>query len=96
MTHGFMHKCVGSQYVVASSRKRIQFQQRHVFMSCRMKHNVRLEASENFTQQGLIFNTPDRAAFQETLTKSGFYQTWQAKFGPALWSALEKFTGPLA
>jgi len=60
--------------------------------------NLKLDGSleETLKQQGLIFNTPDRAAFQETLTKSGFYQTWQAKFGPALWSALEKFTGPLA
>jgi hypothetical protein len=28
--------------------------------------------------------------------KAGFYDQWQGKFGPALWSALEKYTGPLA
>ena len=47
-------------------------------------------------QQGMQFTTPDKAAFQAALTKAGFYKTWQGKFGPALWSALEKFTGPLA
>ncbi len=48
------------------------------------------------TKQGLTFNTPDTAPFREALVKSGFYKDWQAKFGPALWSALEKYTGPLA
>jgi tripartite ATP-independent transporter DctP family solute receptor len=47
-------------------------------------------------QQGVVFATPDQAAFRDTLVKSGFYKKWQAKFGPALWSALEKYTGPLA
>ena len=51
---------------------------------------------ESLKQQGMVFATPDHAAFHDTLVKSGFYKTWQAKFGPALWSALEKFTGPLA
>ncbi len=51
---------------------------------------------ETLKQQGMVFTTPDRAAFQDALVKSGFYKTWQAKFGPTLWSALEKYTGPLA
>jgi TRAP-type transport system periplasmic protein len=45
--------------------------------------------------QGMVFNTPDKTLFQQALVKSGFYKTWQAKFGPTLWSALEKYTGPL-
>ncbi len=47
-------------------------------------------------QQGMIFTTPEHAAFHDALGKAGFYKTWQGKFGPALWSALEKFTGPLS
>ncbi len=60
--------------------------------------NQKLDDSleEVLKKQGMSFVTPDRAAFQAVLTKSGFYKTWQAKFGPALWSALEGVTGPLA
>jgi tripartite ATP-independent transporter DctP family solute receptor len=46
--------------------------------------------------EGLIFNTPDQAPFRAKLVKAGFYDQWQGKFGPALWSALEKYTGSLA
>jgi tripartite ATP-independent transporter DctP family solute receptor len=55
--------------------------------------NNSLEAT--LTQQGLTFTRPDVAAFQTALAKSGIYKTWQAKFGTPLWSALEKYTGPL-
>ncbi len=48
------------------------------------------------TQQGLTFNTPDTAPFREKLVQSGFYKEWQGKFGPTLWSALEKYAGQLA
>jgi tripartite ATP-independent transporter DctP family solute receptor len=44
-------------------------------------------------EQGMEFATPDKALFQAALVKSGFYKTWQAKFSPALWAALEKSTG---
>jgi tripartite ATP-independent transporter DctP family solute receptor len=46
--------------------------------------------------EGLVFNTPDKAPFREALVASGFYKEWQGKFAPALWSALEQYTGPLA
>ena len=46
-------------------------------------------------QQGMVFATPDQAPFRQKLVDSGFYKTWKGKFGPALWSALEKYTGPL-
>ena len=46
--------------------------------------------------QGITFVQPDRDAFRAVLTKAGFYSTWREKFGPALWSALETYTGPLA
>ena len=45
--------------------------------------------------QGFIFNTPDKAPFREALVSSGFYKEWSGKFDPALWSALEQYTGPL-
>ena len=47
-------------------------------------------------QQGMVFNTPDGSAFRDVLVKSGFYKQWEAKFGPALWSALQQYTGSLA
>lgn len=47
------------------------------------------------TSQGLTFSTPETGSFREALVKSGFYKTWEAKFGPKLWSALEKYTGTL-
>lgn len=60
--------------------------------------NQKLDATleKTLTGQGMKFTTPDNAAFKEVLTKSGFYKTWQAKFGAPLWSALESVTGPLA
>jgi len=56
--------------------------------------NTSLQAK--LTQQGLTFNSPDLAPFRAKLVESGFYKQWQGKFGTALWSALEKYTGPLA
>ncbi len=46
--------------------------------------------------ENLVFNTPDPAPFRKKLVTAGFYSQWQAKFGPAYWSALEKYTGSLA
>ena len=60
--------------------------------------NQKLDASleEVLKRQGLQFFTPELPPFQVALTKSGFYKTWQGKFGTPLWSALESYTGPLA
>jgi tripartite ATP-independent transporter DctP family solute receptor len=44
---------------------------------------------------GMVFNTPNTAAFRDVLKKSGFYAEWKSKFGPAAWSVLEKYSGPL-
>jgi tripartite ATP-independent transporter DctP family solute receptor len=59
--------------------------------------NEKLDDSleETLKGQGLIFNKPDKAMFQQALAKAGFYTTWKGKFGAPLWSALEKYTGPL-
>lgn len=46
--------------------------------------------------QGMVFNDTDPAAFRAVLVKSGFYSEWQKKFDPALWAALEHYTGKLA
>ncbi len=62
------------------------------------KANKTLEASleETLTKDGLVFSKPDTAPFQKALSAAGFYKTWKAKFDPALWTALESVTGPLA
>lgn len=46
-------------------------------------------------QQGLIFNTPERAPFREALKSSGYYAAWKQKLGTELWAALEQYTGQL-
>jgi tripartite ATP-independent transporter DctP family solute receptor len=60
--------------------------------------NQKLDASleEVLKKQNVEFIKVDPTAFQAVLTKSGFYKTWQAKFGAPLWSALESVTGALA
>jgi TRAP-type C4-dicarboxylate transport system substrate-binding protein len=45
--------------------------------------------------QGMKFNNPDRGPFREALVQAGFYKQWQGSLGPTLWSALEKYSGPL-
>ena len=60
--------------------------------------NQKLDASLEgvLKKQGMEFVPVEPAAFQAVLAKSGFYKTWQAKFGAPLWSALESYAGPLA
>ncbi|WP_158741882.1 TRAP transporter substrate-binding protein [Acidisphaera sp. L21] len=60
--------------------------------------NQKLDASleEVLKKQGMEFVKVDTTAFQAVLTKSGFYKTWEGKFGAPLWSALEGYTGSLA
>jgi TRAP-type transport system periplasmic protein len=60
--------------------------------------NAKLNGSmqAKLESQGLIFNTPDHAAFRQALVKAGYYKEWQGKLGPTLWSALEKYTGTLS
>lgn len=50
---------------------------------------------QRLESQGMVFNYPDRAPFRQKLVESGFYKQWQKNLGPQLWSALEKYTGPL-
>jgi tripartite ATP-independent transporter DctP family solute receptor len=59
--------------------------------------NEKLDGSleDKLKAEGMEFYQPDVAAFRAALAKSGFYTDWKAKFGPVLWGALEKATGPL-
>lgn len=45
--------------------------------------------------KGMIFNTPDTAAFRTLLERSGFYAQWQKTFGKEAWDAMETYTGHL-
>jgi tripartite ATP-independent transporter DctP family solute receptor len=51
--------------------------------------NASLQAK--LTSQGLVFNTPDTAQFQNALREAGYYKEWKDKFGSKLWSAMEKY-----
>ena len=42
---------------------------------------------------GMVFNTPDTAPFQQKLVDAGFYAEWKGKFGDDAWAILEKATG---
>jgi tripartite ATP-independent transporter DctP family solute receptor len=46
-------------------------------------------------KKGLIFNSPDTAAFRLVLQNSGFYSEWRKQFGEAAWGLLEKYVGQL-
>jgi tripartite ATP-independent transporter DctP family solute receptor len=61
------------------------------------KANEKLDASleAKLKSEGMEFYQPDIASFRAKLAKSDFYKDWKAKFGPQLWAALEKVTGPL-
>ncbi|MFE1599434.1 TRAP transporter substrate-binding protein [Methylobacterium sp. ID0610] len=48
------------------------------------------------TAKGLVFESADKEAFRRSLTQTGFYRDWKAKFGPEAWKALESVTGALA
>ncbi|MEJ8821209.1 TRAP transporter substrate-binding protein [Variovorax humicola] len=45
--------------------------------------------------KGMKFNNVEPAPFREVLSKAGFYKEWQQKFGPEVWTILEKYTGAL-
>jgi len=53
-------------------------------------------AQAQLTKLGLKFNSPDIAPFRTQLKSTGFYSEWKRKYGTAVWSVLEKYSGPLA
>ena len=46
-------------------------------------------------KKGLVFNSPDTAAFRLILQKSGFYAEWRKQFGEVAWGLLEKYVDQL-
>lgn len=46
-------------------------------------------------KQGIVFTTPDKKPFRDTLKAAGFYTEWHGKFGDEAWGLLEKYTGAL-
>ena len=59
---------------------------------------ARLDAGLKGTlqRQGMVFTEVDKPAFQAVLKQSGFYKSWQGKFGAQGWAALQSVSGPLA
>ena len=55
-------------------------------------HQVELEGKA-LEGKGLIFNTPDLAAFKAALGKTDFYKKARAKFGDEAWALLQKYAG---
>ena len=46
--------------------------------------------------KGLTFLTPELSPFKSELEKVGYYTSLKAKYDPATWSLLEKYSGNLA
>ncbi len=59
------------------------------------EENARLNADleKSLAEKGLVFNTPEKDPFRESLIKAGFYTEWKKKYGPELWDALERAAG---
>ncbi|MBE7942300.1 MULTISPECIES: TRAP transporter substrate-binding protein [Ramlibacter] len=51
---------------------------------------------KDLAAKGMVFNTPDTAAFRDHLRKAGFYSEWKGKYGDEAWALLEKSVGKLA
>ena len=62
----------------------------------RQNNELNNSTQDKLTAQGMVFNKTDPAQFRTVLVKSGFYAEWQKTFAPALWAALESYTGKLA
>jgi tripartite ATP-independent transporter DctP family solute receptor len=56
--------------------------------------NANLQKS--LATKGLTFNTPDVAAFRDTLKKAKFYDEWKGKYGDEAWAILERAAGRLS
>lgn len=57
----------------------------------RLSESLRTE----LVAKGLQFSSVDRPAFRGALSKAGFYQKWQGKFGTQAWDLLQQTTGSL-
>lgn len=57
---------------------------------------LNLDVKAKLEAAGVKFNEVDIAPFRERLKQAGYYKEWRAKMGEEAWTALEKYTGPLA
>ena len=58
--------------------------------------NLNSAVQDQLTRRGMVFNAVDKPSFKAKLSAANYYQRWQAEFGPAAWSALEKYANKLA
>jgi tripartite ATP-independent transporter DctP family solute receptor len=50
---------------------------------------------QELVSRGIVFNTPNSAAFRDKLRTAGFYSEWKGKFGDEAWAVMERYTGKL-
>jgi tripartite ATP-independent transporter DctP family solute receptor len=52
--------------------------------------------TDQLTRRGMKFNAVDKPSFKQKLSDAKYYERWKAEFGPAAWTALEKYANKLA
>jgi tripartite ATP-independent transporter DctP family solute receptor len=57
--------------------------------------NMTIGEQKKLTDTGMIFTTPDHKAFQQALSKSGYYADLRKTMGEQNWKVLEKYAGEL-
>jgi tripartite ATP-independent transporter DctP family solute receptor len=50
---------------------------------------------DQLTRRGMVFNEVDKQSFKQKLIDAKYYDRWKAEFGPAAWTALEKYANKL-
>ena len=50
---------------------------------------------DQLVKLGMIKNDADTTGFRVRLNAGGFYERWKKEYGPAMWTALEKYCGKL-
>jgi TRAP-type transport system periplasmic protein len=53
------------------------------------------QAVDAMQATGVVFTDPDKKPFRDALKAAGFYEEYKAKYGEAVWTILEKYSGPL-
>lgn len=73
--------------VVAANFNASAVEQRADIMALNATLQGELEA------EGMIFNSPETAPFQQKLVEAGFYEEWKEAYGDEAWAILEAATG---
>ena len=55
-----------------------------------------VELQKSLEAKGLVFNTPDVAAFRQALARSGFYAQARERFDKTAWALLTQYAGNIA